>query len=554
MKKLLTNRPFFRSSPLSLGCLAVLTASVLAQGPPPPLGPPPVPPQNQITPAKVILGKALFWDEQLSSDSTVACGTCHQPAAGGGDPRNQGDMRNPGADGILGTPDDVLGSLGVARTDLNGNYVPDPVFGHEVQVTGRTAPSNLMGAYFVDLFWDGRATSQFLDPLTGNVVIPVGGSLESQSLGPIMSSGEMASEGRTWGDVTSKLEQVEPLAVAFNLPGDLNAALAGGVTYPDLFQAAFGTDEITPVRIGFALASYQRTLVSNQTPWDAFTAGNQGALTQGQRMGLMAFTSPGSRCNACHGGNLFADNQYHNLGLRPIAEDSGRQAITGNFADRGRFKTPSLRNIGLRGGALFHNGSPTTINLNALLALYDADGGPFGDNKDPILNNLNVPPQVRPALTDFMVNGLTDPRVAAELPPFDRPSLSSERTPEPIEIIQQGARVGTGGFVPQVVALSPPHVGNFDWKLGLYDGLGGAKAVVTVSHNPPSSPIPGFSVVGSAMTLNGSGPGQGYTTWHRSMPDDPGLIGLQLWLQFRVRDTGAQNGVARTPIVHLTLF
>lgn len=455
---------------------------------------------------------------------------------------------------MLGTPDDILGSLGRVQTDSNGDYQPHAVFGHDRQVTGRAAPGNLMASYFSDLFWDGRATSQFTDPLTGNVVIPSGGALESQSLGPILSSAEMAADGRIWSDVISKLEVVEPLAVAFNLPGDLSAALAGGSTYPDLFQAAFGTNEITPVRIGFALATYQRTLVPNQTPWDAFTAGNQGALTQGQQMGLGAFVSPGSRCNACHGGNLFADDQYHNLGLRPINEDRGRQLITGNFGDRGRFKTPSLRNIGLRGAALFHTGSPSITNLNALLGFYDADGGQFGANKDPILNNLNVPPNVRPALEDFLVNGLTDPRAAAEMPPFDRPNLSSERFPNPLEVMQVGGKAGSGGFVPQVVALSPPHVGNSDWKLGLYDGLGGAKAVVTVSHNPPSSPIPGYSAIGGALTLQGSGPGQGYATWHRSMPDDPGLIGLQLWLQWRVRDMGAANGVSRSPVVHLTLY
>jgi len=543
-----------RLAPLITGLAFTLTIGALAQGPPPPLGPPPVPPQNQITPAKAILGKALFWDEQLSSSSTVSCGTCHQPAAGGGDPRNQGDMRNPGVDGILGTPDDILGSLGVARTDANGDYQPHGVFGHDRQVTSRATPSNLMGAYFSELFWDGRATSEFTDPLTGNVVIPSGGALESQSLAPILSSAEMANDGRSWSDVTSKLENVEPLAVAFNLPGDLSAALAGGVTYPDLFQAAFGTNEITPVRIGLALATYQRTLVPNQTPWDSFTSGNQGALSQGQQMGLGAFVSQGSRCNACHGGNLFADNQYHNLGLRPISEDSGRQAVTGVFGDRGRFKTPSLRNVGLRGGALLHNGSPSIPNLNSLLAFYDADGGQFGANKDPILNNLNVPPNVRPALRDFLINGLTDPRAAAELPPFDRPNLSTERIAPPIEILQAEARAGSGGFTPQVVALSPPHVGNPDWKLGVYDGLGGANALVTVSNSAPSATIPSFSRVGGGLVLNGSGPGQGYATWHREMPSDPGLVGLELWLQWRVRDMGARGGVARSPVVHLTLF
>ena len=556
------NRLQTLTRPLLLGAsTAALVGAALAQGPPPPpppLGPPPVPPQNPLTPEKAVLGKALFWDEQLSHDDTVACGTCHIPSAGGGDPRSAESGRHPGPDGILNTADDRFGSLGVVRTDGDGDYAPSADFGFEQQSTSRATPTNLMGAYFLELFWDGRASGEFRDPLTNQVVIAQGGALENQSLDPLLDSVEMAGEGRSWSDVVAKLERVEPLALATDLPADLAGAMAmnfpGSVDYGDLFEAAFGTPEITPVRIGLALATYQRTLVPNQTPWDAFTAGNQGALTPQQQNGLGAFVSPGSRCNACHGGNLFADNQYHNLGLRPIAEDEGRRAVTGVFGDRGRFKTPSLRNVGLRGARFFHTGGPNHNSLNAVLAFYDADGGPFGANKDPLLNNLNVPPQVRPALTDFLVNGLTDPRVAAELPPFDRPRLASERTPESVEVLSQGARAGTGGYVPSVIAMTPAHLGNPDWRLGVYDALGGAQAVVTMSTSPPGSAIPGFARLGGALTLEGAGPGQGYGTWHQVLPEDPAMIGLELWLQWQVRDPGAQAGVARSPVVHLTIF
>lgn len=88
-----------------------------AQGEFQPLGDAPVPAENPITEAKPVLGKILFWDEQLSSDNTVACGTCHQPAAGGSDLRLG---MNPGFDQIFGTDDDVVGSPGIKLLDSGG--------------------------------------------------------------------------------------------------------------------------------------------------------------------------------------------------------------------------------------------------------------------------------------------------------------------------------------------------------------------------------------------------------------------------------------------------
>ena len=192
-------------------CLPVIAAgAAFSQGGPPPpppnlqaLQPPQAPPQNPITESKRVLGKMLFWDEQLSSGDTVSCGTCHQPAAGGKDGRAGLASIHPGPDGLLGTPDDRMGSHGVLRADVVGNYQPDPTFDFEAQATGRSSPTNLMAAYFPSLFWDGRASGQFVDPQTGVIVIPVGGALESQSVGPILSDVEMADEGRTWDDVTS---------------------------------------------------------------------------------------------------------------------------------------------------------------------------------------------------------------------------------------------------------------------------------------------------------------------------------------------------------------
>ncbi len=128
--------------------------------------PPPVPNENPVTEEKRILGKILFWDEQLSSDDTVACGTCHIPAAGGADPRLSA---HPGPDGLFGTDDDTIGSAGIVHLNALNEPVVDPIFGTDRQVTRRSSPTILMSMYAQDIFWDGRAQSEFLDPLLDRI-------------------------------------------------------------------------------------------------------------------------------------------------------------------------------------------------------------------------------------------------------------------------------------------------------------------------------------------------------------------------------------------------
>src|SRR5262245_61902664 len=238
------------------------------------LPPVPVPAENPITDPKRVLGKILFWDEQLSSDSSVACGTCHRPSAGGGDPRAG---RHPGID--KGTIDDVMGSPGIVSLGRDGHARPNALFGSAPQVTPRMAPSNFAGIWADELFWDGRARSELKDPLTGKVAIAKGGALENQALAALLNDAEMAKAGRTWSDVAADLNRARPLALATNLPPDTAAAIEAHPTYTALFEAAFGDKAITPVRIAFALAAYQRTLVADQTAYDRFAAGDTAALS-----------------------------------------------------------------------------------------------------------------------------------------------------------------------------------------------------------------------------------------------------------------------------------
>jgi len=536
---------------------ASFLASLSAQG----LPPVPVPPQNPITPQKTILGKLLFWEEQMSSNNRVACGTCHTFGVGGGDARR---VVHPGNDGINPSPDDTFGSPGVVRSDANNAYLPDPVFRLNVQVTKRASPSFLTAAWFPELFWDGRAGGQFVDPDTGAVLIPTGGALENQSLGPILSNVEMAHDGRTFAQATQKLVTAKPMALATNLPPDMAAAVAGGVTYPDLFAAAFGTPDVTAARIAFALATYQRTLVPNQAPYDLFVAGNPTAMTPAQINGMNVFNGPG-RCNLCHTPGLFSDRQFRNLGLRPIAQDNGRQGFTGNFADRGKFKVPSLRNAGLR-TSFMHTGQFTTIAQ--VFGFYLGGGGPNLDNKDPLLQPLGgpppqgVPPPAAADLQNFVSNALTDPRVVAGTFPFDRPTLRSQLLP-PQGILYGAAAPGTGGIVPSMLAQVPANLGNSDFKIGIGDARGGASAIWLLGLQSAAAPFSGVSILvdlGGAVVLpwplNGTPgvAGAGYGTLPFGVPDAPILQGLTMFSQWFVVDPGVPNGAAATRGAEVRFF
>ncbi|MAE64318.1 MAG: hypothetical protein CMJ18_08590 [Phycisphaeraceae bacterium] len=519
-----------------------------------PLGPVPFPPENPFTEEKRVLGKVLFWEEQLSSDDTVACGTCHRPERGGADPQFG---RNPGVDGNIGTPDDVFGSRGVIRSDVNKDYQPSADFGLSRQVTGRRAPDFTGAAYHDNIFWDGRATSEFTDPQTGLVSIASGGALESQAVGPILADTEMAHEGRTWADVTTKLAEATPLKLASNVPPDMANALVANPTYPDLFQDAFGDPAITAERIAFAIATYERTLVPDLTPWDAFNAGNQNALSPPQQQGRNLFMGAG-RCNQCHPPPLFSDGTFRNIGLRPINEDAGRQDVTGDPADRGKFKVPSLRNVALR-SRFFHNGRQA--GLSGAVEVYDNSGGPFNNNRDPVLQGLNFNPNQRELIADFL-EALTDPRAELGTFPFDRPTLYTETNPPGSNHFGQ-ATAGTMGVRPRIIALSPPASGAGDFKLGVGSALGGAPGYFAFSTTAPimgtmflgvSLHVSGATAVVAPVLMEGMGAPDGHATLQIPIPDDPGLVGMQFWAQWFIVDPNGPAGLSASRGATWTIF
>lgn len=508
-----------------------------------PLPPVNFPVENPLTESKRVLGKILFWDEQLSTDSTMACGTCHITSSGGADPRV---ASNPGNDATPGTPDDVFGSFGVIAADVNEDYVPDPVFGLERQATGRSANPAVLAMYAPELFWDGRASSEFVDPQTNAVLIASGGALESQSVGPPVSGVEMAHADRDWDQISSKLAVSAPLALATNWPADAASAIGSFPTYPELFEQAFGDSEINAGRIAMAIATYERTLVADQTPWDAFMAGDNSAMTTPQIQGWTIFQN--TQCVACHTPPMFTDFSFRNIGVAPDAVDIGREGVTSIPSDRAKFKVPTLRNVGLK-STMMHNGSMT--NMTQVFGVYVGPPRPGVFNRDPLLP-VPVAPQVQGFVADFINNALTDPRVANEEFPFDRPTLFSERTLEHAAEITSGV-AGTGGIVPIIIANSPPILGNDWFKIGLGEALAGADATLLIADQPPVGNVLSPDSIVGPMATQGTG-SEGFATVHWPIAYDPALDGQVRYMQWSIDDPAAPGGVARSPVVEFTIF
>jgi cytochrome c peroxidase len=513
------------------------------------LPPVPVPAENPITEPKRVLGKILFWDEQLSTSNVVSCGTCHVPGRAGADPRI---ARNPGRDGLINTPDDVLGSPGIIRSNAANDYERDAVFGLLPQITGRAANSPINSGYAPELFWDGRARSTFVDPQTGEVAIAAGGALESQAVAPILNNVEMAHAGLNWDGVCVRLASVRPLELATNIPPDVAAVLAERPSYAELFRRAFGDGEITARRVAFAIATYQRTLISDQAPWDRFIAGQTNALTPQQAQGWQLFQGA-ARCNDCHTAPHFTDFSFRNIGLRPIEEDRGRQDVTGLAGDRGRFKVPSLRNAGLK-RTYMHNGQFQSIQQ--VMGFYArGPGAPpqFPDNRDPLMTQIVLPPQDAALIDDFIRNGLTDPRVAAEQFPFDRPVLYSER-PANQAVLIGGGTAGSGGFVPTPIVQAPPLVGSREYRVGLDRALGGTTARLALAFVPPVNGRITPQVMLEPVPTGGTGPGNGVATVHFALRPWQFRGGRTMFAQWIINDPGAPAGTARSAVAQIPLF
>jgi cytochrome c peroxidase len=199
----------------------------------------------------------------------------------------------------------------------------------------RNSPTVINRLFSKEQFWDGRAED-----------------LEEQAHGPLTNPIEMAMPSHD--EVVARLKAI---------PG-----------YAPLFQKAFGTPEVTMQRVAQAIATYERTVLSGDSPYDRYLAGDKDALSPAAVRGLAVFASKGN-CITCHSGFNFTDESYHNLGIgmNDKEPDLGRYAETKAESEKGAFKTPTLRNID-QTPPYMHDGSEPT--LRAVVEFYNKGGNP----------------------------------------------------------------------------------------------------------------------------------------------------------------------------------
>jgi cytochrome c peroxidase len=226
---------------------------------------------------------------------------------------------------------------------------------------GRNAPPVLNAAYFPLQFWDGRA-----------------GSLEEQALGPLTNPVEMANPD--YRSIVLRLRRIREYRIMF-------ARVFGG--------------QVSIDHVAQALSAFERTLVTPDSPYDRYMMGDKNALTAAQKRGLAIFRGKG-RCAICHNGGLLSDLSYHNLGVPqtgPMRVDVGRYAVTHDPMDKGKFRTPTLRNVALT-APYMHDGAFRT--LKEVVDFYDNGGGKSPFAKDSLIVPLHLSLQDKKDLVEFL--------------------------------------------------------------------------------------------------------------------------------------------------------
>ncbi len=283
------------------------------------------PRDNPSTPEKVALGRLLFWDPILSGSGDIACATCHHPDFGYTDGRAL-----PIGTGGRG--------LGPARTFPGGVA---PLVKRNSQTLLNVGFNGIDGDGHVDpasapMFWDVRARG-----------------LEAQALAPIESLEEMRGpavpEGRGVTGAVARVARVEG--------------------YRALFSKAFGTarDAVTSENLTRAIAAFERTLTTPDSPFDRYMRGDETALGAAELRGMAEFQTHG--CTQCHNGPMFSDYKVHVLGVsdNPLV-GTWDPGVNHTFA----FRTPTLRNLAYT-GPYMHSG--ILSGVPTVIAFYQSVGG-----------------------------------------------------------------------------------------------------------------------------------------------------------------------------------
>jgi cytochrome c peroxidase len=210
------------------------------------------------------------------------------------------------------------------------------------QKGGRNSPTVINAAYATSQFWDGRAKT-----------------LEEQATGPVENPIEMGHQMEAVVDAFSKIPE-----------------------YQERFQKVFGTG-VTKEGFAKAIAAFERTVLSGDSAYDRFAAGDQNALTDAQKHGWELFRE---NCSSCHAQPLFSHYRFFNagVGMDKPNPDEGRKKVTGKDSDLGKFRTPALRDVA-ETYPYFHDGS--AAKLEDAVALMAA-GGKDNPNLSEMLKSV----------------------------------------------------------------------------------------------------------------------------------------------------------------------
>jgi len=293
-------------------------------------------------------------------------------------------------------------------------------------LNGSPLPRNTMSlwnsGYETTLFWDGRATT-----------------LEEQMSVPLHGENEMAGSDE---EILARLKEIP--------------------AYVDLFNKAYngGADSVTIENVQSAIAAFERTLVSQDSPFDKYAAGQFDALTAQQRRGLNLFRSAATRCFECHAAPTFSNDNFFVTGVPELdgqVRDAGRAAITSDGKD-GAFKSPTLRNVALN-APYMHNGAFAT--LEEVIDFYSKGGGrDAGFEVDRQIVPFELSAQEKDDLVAFL-HALTDESALPEVPqsvPSGLPVVEQVANPAREVVKQYNAEVpesGIAAHAPTIVRMGP---------------------------------------------------------------------------------------------------
>ena len=299
-------------------------------------------------PAKVSLGAQLFFDKELSGNRNISCATCHHSLTDTGD-----GLSLPIGEGGRG--------LGVTRDTGLGQIAGfDPV--HER--VPRNAPPifNLGAREFTTLFHDGRLAVDpsepcgFLSPAGADLPCDLDNVLAAQAMFPVTSATEMAGQAGENGIADAAAANDLPLI--WQLLAERLQSIPGYVVQ---FQAVYGigASDITYAHAANAIAAFEAfNWRADDSPFDRYLRGDRGAMSRSARRGMRLFYLPNkANCARCHSGRFQTNHGFASIAAPQIGggkgdgldgrEDFGLERVTGDPADRYRFRVPTLRNVAL---------------------------------------------------------------------------------------------------------------------------------------------------------------------------------------------------------------